>query len=111
METGRVAAERRRGSRTETKKGWGSRTEAQKKPATGSTTAREEKRIGAGTRTETDGERQKKKLQKQGRGRNETTWTGSWDRKQRREGARVGTTAQSKPHSYTLQGKEGRLKK
>ena len=50
--------------RTETEKeGWGYRTEAQKKPATGSTTGREEKRIGAGTRTETDGERQKKKLQ------------------------------------------------
>ena len=47
--------------RTETEKeGWGSRTEVQKKPATGSTTGREEKRIGTGTQTETDGERQKK---------------------------------------------------
>jgi len=67
--------------RTETEKErQGSRTE--KKPATGSMTGREEKRIGAGSRTETDGERQKKKLQKQGReGGMRQHGTGSRDRK------------------------------
>ena len=49
------------------------------------------------------------------RGRNETTGTGSRDRKQWREAGGVvdrwtGTT-QNKPHSYTLQGREGGIKK
>jgi len=50
-------------------------------------------------------------MNKRQRGRNETTRIGSWESKQWREVARVGGTTQNKPHSYTLQGREGRIRK